>query len=179
MAVTVSAAAAKPPPSRKAREPRAATAAVTPDVTAARTAALIDIASIPVAACIATGRLADAGTIQMYWPKFAAELAAIGEKQEEVGKLLDPLTRIGPYTKILAVGLPMAYQFAVNHGKAKAGGMGSVSPELIAAKIETQIAQAEAESLREQLAALRESRELAAEIETARNELANAEKQSA
>jgi hypothetical protein len=172
MAVTVTASAAKAPPA-KTRAPKAAPA-VSPDITAARTEALIGISSIPVAACIATGRLADAGTISMYWPKFAAELAAVGEKQEEIGKLLDPLTKIGPYANIIAVGLPMLYQFAVNHGKAKAGGMGSVSPELIASKIETQIAQAEAESLREQLTALRESRKLNEEIETARRELADA-----
>ena len=144
------------------------------DVTTARVDALIGLSSIPVAACIATGRLADAGTISMYWPKFAAELGAVAERQEEIGKLLDPLARIGPYSGVIAVGLPMLYQFAVNHGKAKAGGMGSVSPELIASKIETQIAQAEAESLREQLTALRESRKLNEEIETARKELADA-----
>jgi hypothetical protein len=173
MAVTVSA-AAKAPPVKAARAPKAATPAVSPDVTKARTEALIGISSIPVAACIATGRLADAGTIQMYWPAFAAELAAVGEKQEEIGKILDPLTRVGPYANLIAVGLPMLYQFAVNHGKATAGGMGSVSPELIASKIETQIAQAEAASLREQLTALRESRKLNEEIATARKELADA-----
>lgn len=174
MAVTVTASAAKPPPARKTRDAKPAAVTVTADVTAARAEALIGVSSIPVAACIATGRLADAGTIQMYWPPFARELAAVGEKQEEIGRLLDPLTKVGPYANLIAVGLPMLYQFAVNHGKAKAGGMGSVSPELIASKIETQIAQAEAASLREQLEALRESRKLAAEIETARKELADA-----
>lgn len=174
MPVTVTPSAAKPPPARKPREPKPAAPVVSADVTTARVDALIGLSSIPVAACIATGRLADAGTIQMYWPSFARELGKLGERQEEIGKLLDPLTKVGPYADIIAVALPMCYQFAVNHGKAKPGGMGSVSPELIASKIETQIAQAEAESLREQLTALRESRKLAEEIETARRELADA-----
>ena len=170
MAVTVTPSAAKAPPA-KTRAVKAAPA-VTPAVTEARAATLIDLASIPVAVCIATGNLADAGTIEIYWPRLSQEIAKLAEKQEEIGRLIDPLMKIGPYTGLLAVALPMAMQFAVNHGKGSVGAMGTVSPDLLSAQIELRIAKAEAEALRAQADAEREARETRAEIEKARQDSA-------
>lgn len=168
MAVTVTAAAKAPPVTKAPRASKTAPRPVTADVTAGRAQALTDIAAIPVAVCIALGNLADAGTIEIYWPRFSAELAKLAEKQEEIGKWIDPLTKIGPYTGILAVAAPMAMQFAVNHGRGTPGAMGTVSPQMIASQVELRIAQAEAEALRQQLDAERQSRETRAEIDKAR-----------
>jgi hypothetical protein len=169
MAVTVTASAAKAPP---VKTPRAAkTTPPSADVTATREKALTEIASIPIAVCIAMGNLADAGTIEIYWPMFSRELAKLAESQEGIGKWIDPLTRIGPYTGILTVAAPMAMQFAVNHGRGTVGAMGTVSPQVLAAQIELRIAKLEAEALRQQLEAEQQARETRAEIEKARAEM--------
>jgi hypothetical protein len=164
MAVTVTPSAAKAPPVKSARVRTAAPAVSS----TARAEALEAIAAIPVAACIATGQLADAGAIEVYWPTLSAEISKLADAQPAIARWIDPLAKVGPYTGILAVALPMLMQFAVNHGRGTAGAMGTVSPDLLSARIQLRIAKAEAEALQQQLAAEREARETRAEIEKAR-----------
>jgi hypothetical protein len=170
MAVTITgaASAAKAPPVKSTRV-KAASPAVS---SIARAEALEAVASIPVAICIAIGQLADAGTIEVYWPSMSAEISKLADAQAAIAKWIDPLAKVGPYTGILAVGLPMLMQFAVNHGRGTAGAMGTVSPDLLSARIQLRIAKAEAEALQAQLAAEREARETRAEIDKARQDSA-------
>lgn len=159
-------AAASAPPLKGTRATRAVKAApAAEDVTAERAVAIDALSAIPTVACLATGQLADAGTIQMYWPKMSQEIAKLASTVPQIATIADRIRIIGPYAGILSVAVPMALQFAVNHKLVKAGAGGTQSPDSIAAQIQTEMARAEVESLKAQMAAERESRELKAEFE--------------
>jgi hypothetical protein len=169
MGITVSPAAAKPPPVRnpKTTASAAKTTQATADIIKSRADALEELLAIPAVAFIMRKQFADAGTVQMYGPRLTAELASL----EPLAPIIDPLTKIGPYSKLIAIIIPMALQFGVNHGQVPPGAMGTVPASTLAAQIETQIARQEVQALRIQLEAEREARELKAEIDEARNEV--------
>ena len=163
--------AAAPPPRRAgSRTAAPAVIAAPADVTAARAKAVDELSAIPTVICIARGQIADAGTIQLYWPRFSQEMAKLADTQAEVAKWIDPLIKISPFSGILAVAIPMMMQFGVNHGRVKPGAMGTVSASSISAQMEAEMAKAELAALRVQMEAEREARKIRDEIEKARAE---------
>jgi hypothetical protein len=157
--------AASAPPVKAARAAKPKVIAASADVTAARAKAISDLSAIPTMACLATGQLADAATIQMYWPRMSAEIAKLANSQAQIAAVADRLMIVGPYAGLLAVIGPMALQFAVNHKRVPVGTGGTQSPDSLSAQLKAEIARAEVESLKAQMDAERESRELAAEYE--------------
>ena len=157
--------AASAPPVKAARAAKPKVIAASADVTAARIAAISQLSVLPTMACMATGQLADAATVQMYWPRMSQEIAKLANTQPQVAAICDRLTIIGPYAGILAVAAPMILQFAVNHKRVPVGTGGTQSPDSLTAQLKAEIARAEVDSLREQMEAERESRELAVEYE--------------
>jgi hypothetical protein len=164
MPVTVSAAASAPPV-KAARAAKPKVIAASADVTAARVAAISQLSVLPTMACMATGQLADAATIQMYWPRMSAEIARLANTQAQIAAAADRLMIVSPYAGLLAVAAPMILQFAVNHKRVPVGAGGTQSPDSLAAQLKAEIARAEIDSLKAQMDAERESRELAAEYE--------------
>jgi hypothetical protein len=170
MAVTVSAAAAKAPPVKNPKTaPKTATAPA--PTTDERSKALSELLAIPTAVLVTRRMFADAGTVQAFGPRLMTEVAKIAATQPRVAQVVDPLTKIGPFSELLSVAVIMGLQFGVNHGQVPAGVMGTVPPSMLAAQIETEIARAEVNALRMQLQAEREVREIKAEIDEARNEV--------
>jgi len=170
MAVTVSAAAAKAPPVKNAKAAPKTTTAPAPS-TDERAKALSELLAIPTAVLVTRRMFADAGTVQAFGPRLMTEIAKIAASQPRVAAVVDPLTKIGPFSELLSVAVIMGLQFGVNHGQVPAGVMGTVPPSMLAAQIETEIARAEVNALRMQLEAEREVREIKAEIDEARNEV--------
>jgi hypothetical protein len=171
MPVTVSAAAAKAPPVKtpKATTPKNPTAPA--PSTDERAKALSELLAIPTAVLVTRRMFADAGTVQAFGPRLMTEIAKIAATQPRVAAVVDPLTKIGPFSELLSVAVIMGLQFGVNHGQVPAGVMGTVPPSMLAAQIETEIARAEVNALRMQLEAERKVREIKAEIDEARNEV--------
>lgn len=156
-----------PPPPPKTRAPKTAAPVTAATKTAERTEGLIGWGEIGQAVLIGFRHYADAGTVGIYFPKFAEETAKLATENEAVAKFVDPLIMAGPYSAILAAALPMALQLAVNHGYMKPGAMGTVAPDMISARIETEIARAQVQALREQ-------QEMEAEAERLQEELRRA-----
>lgn len=116
--------------------------------------------------CIARGWFADAAAIGIHGPKIAPEVAKIGDQVEQVGRILDMLTKTGPYTALIAAVLPLAVQIAVNHNVMKVPpGMAGVMPP---AALEAQI---QAELVEMELVAVVAQREAEQRLITARAEL--------
>jgi hypothetical protein len=123
---------------------------------------------------LATKQYADAGAVSLYWPKIATEVAKLAEENENIGKLIDPLMQIGPYSALIAAILPFVLQIGVNHGRFAPGSMGTVPASTLQAQIEASIAEGELENLRIQVQAEQASAVLRAEIAESRKAMADA-----
>ena len=153
-----------PPPPKNTRTPKA----VPPppaDKQAERSDGLQGYAAIGQAILIGTRQYADAGAITVFFPKLADEVAKLAATDERVAGWIDPIIQAGPATAVIAAALPLVMQFAVNHGWMKPGGMGTVSRETLASKVELGIAQMQAQAYREQLQAEEEAARIREEIQ--------------
>jgi hypothetical protein len=143
------------------------------DLTAAREKGLTGIGQIGVVVCVAKGWYADAATVKDHAPNLARETAKLAEEYDEVGNVLDAIIGVGPFTAILAAGLPFVLQLLANHGRIdaeKAGIAGIEDPQDLEARM---IAEVERTKLVVQLARKRERAELdamIAELETEAND---------
>ena len=160
-----------PPPPVKKTAPRSVKES---SVLNERTDALNGIAQIVQLPLIAIHWYADVGALTIHWPNVAREVATLAESQEKIAALIDPLIRIGPYTALIAAGLPLVMQVAVNHGTMPAGAMGTVPATALAAQVETAMAQQELESLRLQMEAEKAAAVMRSEIEKSRRAMAEA-----
>lgn len=167
MPIDKSSIAAAPP--AKTRKPTASTTvAKTPE----REEAINGFGQIGQGILIALGKYADAGTIGMHWPNVSREVAKLADTQETIAKLVDPLLQVGPYAALIAVTMPMIMQFAVNHGMASAGAMGTVSKDMLESQIKARLAEMELAALRERQAAEKAAADLKAELDKARKAVA-------
>lgn len=164
---------APPPVARKT--PATTTVKKTPvSKNAERADALNGFGQLAQVPLIATRQFADAGAVGLYWPKIAQEIANLADSQEQVAGLVDPLLKIGPYTALVAAVLPFCVQIAVNHGRMSAGAMGTVPATMLSAQVETQLAQQELEALRAQAEAEREAENMRREMAAQRESYAQA-----
>jgi len=123
---------------------------------------------------IALKQYADAGAIGLYWPKISEEIADLAESQEQVGRLIDPLIKIGPYTGLITAVLPMILQIGVNHNRVPAGAMGTVPAASLTARVEASLAAVELEALQAQAEAEKAAADMREEINKSRHALADA-----
>jgi hypothetical protein len=113
------------------------------------------------------GWYADAGALSVHGPKFVHELAALAEGNESVAKVVDYFVAAGPYTAIMATALPLIIQLGVNHGKisADAAGTGGIlPPDVLEARVKSDIARMQAEALKEAQSARAELERVQAEL---------------
>jgi hypothetical protein len=120
------------------------------------------------------GQFADAGAIGMHYPPFATEVANLAESYESVAKVVDVIIQIGPFTAILATGLPLVMQILANHrivDPNKMIGGNILDPATLEAQMKANILRMQSEAMRQQHAArqqfeaeLREFQRLEAEM---------------
>jgi hypothetical protein len=97
-------------------------------------------------ACIMTGNWADAGAFETHGPNVSRETAQLGARYEKVGKSLDILSQVGPFTAIIGAVVPLILQIAANHNKIpadKVAGFGVVTPTILEAQQKMQMQQME------------------------------------
>jgi hypothetical protein len=107
-----------------------------------REEAVNDIAQLAYGGAAMFGQYADAGTVALYGPEFAHELAELSDRQPKVGDAIDKLNEVSPYAAILMVGIKMSLQFAANHKLVKADSVkafGVRDPEALAAQTKAKI----------------------------------------
>jgi len=156
-----------PPPPKNTRTSKPVTSPPA-DKLSERSEGLQGYAAIGQAILIGTRQYADSGAIAIHFPKFADEIAKLAAIDERVAGWIDPIIQAGPATAAIAAALPLFMQIAVNHGWMKPGGMGTVSRETLASKVELGIAQMQAQAYREQLQAEEEAQRIRQEIQNLR-----------
>jgi hypothetical protein len=129
-------------------------------VASKRARGLMGLAQLGQGICLMTGQYADAANIGTNFPPLATELANLADEYESVAKPLDFLIQVGPFTAVIAAGMPFILQTLANHRVIKAEGMmsqGVVPPEVLRAQMLAQVAKIQATAMREQQQAMREA----------------------
>lgn len=167
--------AVKAPPRKASSRGMAAKAVPAPAPVAAeeptaskRARGLMGLAQLGQGICLMTGQYADAANIGTNFPPLATELANLADEYESVAKPLDFLIQVGPFTAVIAAGMPFILQTLANHRVIKAEGMmsqGVVPPEVLRAQMLAQVAKIQAIAMREQQQAMREADEERARYE--------------
>lgn len=62
----------------------------------------------------------DAATITLHAPQLAEALNSTAQQEQWLADALDKILAVGPYGALLGAGVPLAMQFAVNHGRMEA-----------------------------------------------------------
>lgn len=157
-----------------AKTPKKSTARVSREtkLAASRIEALNGIGQLAQAGLVATGNLADAAAVDNHWPAISKEVSNLADSNEKVAAVVDRLSAVGPYTGLLMAVLPFAAQILVNHKRMPAGAMGTVSGELLEARMKLEIQQMELQIQRQQAEMERElmimqARQADAQSETA------------
>lgn len=160
--------AAKAPPRRNTsgNSPKVRKTSAQPEtrsVDERRIEGLMGFAGTIQAACLVTGQLADAQTIEMHAPRLIPEVVSLAGKYEIVAKPVDFLCQVGPLAGLIAVGLPFGLQIAANHGWIKSEALppnsGVLPPTVLEAQARAQIARLQAEAMKMQAEAMREAQE--------------------
>ena len=100
------------PTKRTAPPPRKAASKVTPRLTKKdeRLRGLTGSLQVFSFAAVATKNYADAGALATHGPAFANELVNAAESSSAIASVVDFLTMTGPYTALIATGLPLVMQ---------------------------------------------------------------------
>lgn len=162
--------AAKAPPRKRAANAPRQMQVVTQEksVTEQRAEGLIQLSGIGQALCVMVGNYADAAAIGRFFPPIAVESAKLADDYDIVARPIDLLIQAGPFTAILAAGLPFALQIMANHGRldaSKLAGQGVVPPEVLEAQMRAEMMRQQAQAMAEQQKALNEARQAQAEYE--------------
>lgn len=107
---------------------------------------------IGVALCVFAKQYPDAGAIALHGGQLTAALARRADQEERLGKILDYLGVIGPYSEILSAALPLMLQLAANHGRVPAEAVaqfGVVPPKMLETRVKLEIAQQQAAMMEE------------------------------
>jgi hypothetical protein len=163
------------PQAPAAKTPRANAARPAPSQTAkleGRAEAVDGILQLGAAVCVLTRNHADAQAIDDHRTDISIECAKVAADNEQFGNLLDRLSNVGPYAGLLTAVMPLALQLAVNHKRMEAGVMGTVSPEVLEAKVKADIAE-------KKTAALQSAHEAQQRAATAQANLESAERGAA
>ena len=160
-------------PSRTGGAPRKAISKTMPHVETKtvqelRVEGLMGIAQIAQALCVGSGLMADAATIGMHAPGLVPEIANLADTYEIVAKPIDFLVKVGPFTALIATGLPFILQIAANHKMVNAAALASqgvVDPRTLEAQMRAQVAQVQAAALRAQREAMMEAQKAERELQ--------------
>lgn len=89
---------------------------------------------------VMVGQYADSATVAEHGPNVSREIVALGQQNEKIGQWIDYLTQAGPYAGLITAVLPMALQLMANHRRIDYSKVpGLTSPEVLTAKVETQM----------------------------------------
>lgn len=164
--------AAKAPPKRRTTGSTSAVAKTakveTKSLRERREEGLNGLAQLGQALCLMTGQLADARTLGMHFPPVASELADLADTHDMIASPVDFLIKIGPWTGLVAAGMPLILQMLANHKVIDAAGMagqGVVPPEVLEAQMRAEMARIQAEAMRERQMAIQEAQKAQAEYE--------------
>jgi len=111
-------------------------------------------------ACIAGKQHADAAAIGMHFPPLAKEVANLADKYEQVAAPIDFLIKLGPFSAVIAAGMPLVLQVLANHNVVDAGalaGQGVVPPAVLESQMRAQVAQMQATAMADQQRAIAEA----------------------
>ena len=123
---------------------------------------LMGIAQISSAVLIMKGWYADAGAVTLHGPTLARETANLAAQDERIGRAIDYLNSAGPYSGILLAGLQLGMQIAANHGKIDpdaAAGIGVMHPDVLEAKIKSDVEKQRADLMRQAAEAQKQARQ--------------------
>jgi hypothetical protein len=159
----------------KPREPRTGRKTETPATAARATRAqqryenVNGFFQLAAVGAVMRGWHADAGALEIHGPPISTEIVTLAEANDSIGKIVDYLGTVGPYTGLVMAVAKLAMQLAVNHNRlpATAGGasMGIVSPDALEAKVKADIARFEAQLMQEVLEAQKDAAEASARIQ--------------
>lgn len=117
---------------------------------------------------IMSRQYADAGAIRKHYPPFATEVANIADQYDSVAKFVDPLIQVGPFTALIAVGMPLILQLLANHkivDASQMAGSGVVPPDVLTSQFKADLARMQTDALREEQEAMLEMQQTHAEYE--------------
>lgn len=139
------------PPTPKARtsKPSPAPAPSADAILKGRAEAVYGLFQIGSGICLATKQYADAAALAEHGENVAAECAKVAEDNEQFASVIDKLTTVGPYAGLMTALMPLVMQIAVNHKRMEPGGMGTVDPEILTAKVEADMAEKKIQFLRQ------------------------------
>jgi hypothetical protein len=164
--VAIDMSAAKAPPRKsQARQKASAATPVTPNESLAvqrRYSGLCEIAQAGQGLCLLTGQFADAAAIGKHHEPPAREIAKLADRYEIVGKTVDLIIQVGPFTALVAACMPLALQLMANHrivDASKLAGQGIVPPEVLEAQMTAEVMRMQAEAMREQQEAIAAAQE--------------------
>ena len=103
--------------------------------------------------CLGFANFRDAGAIGRHAPNITKETVALAGKNKQVASKIDLLIQVGPYTGLIAAGLPFVMQILVNHGvlaAEKLANAGVVTPESLEYEMKTALMKQQMEAMREQ-----------------------------
>lgn len=119
-------------------------------------------------ACITFKQYADAGAIAIHTENISKEVVKIADQDERIASAIDSFLKVGPYAGLIGAVLPLVLQISVNHKMLpadKLAGMDILPPEMLEARIKTEMAQMQLEALKEQQKAEAELAKMRAEME--------------
>lgn len=161
--------AAKAPPRKRTASPAKVTSVASTETRSPRELreeGLNGIAQLAQALCLFSGQFADARAIGMHAGGLSHETAVLADHYEYVAAPIDMLIKIGPFTAVIAAGMPLVMQILTNHKVIDAVGMsGVVAPDVLDSQMKAEIARMQAQALREQQAAIQEAQAAQAEYE--------------
>lgn len=138
--------ASKPP---KRQTPRQSAAAAQAEATAQKSTAhdnrvqgVNGVFQMLSVACVVRKQYADAAALGSMTPPISEELANIADADEKIAKAIDMLSVTGPYSKLIAVTLPLGLQLAANHKMVHAESVaqfGVTPPDLLETKMRLEI----------------------------------------
>ena len=100
------------------------------------------------AVCIMVKQLPDSAAISEHGDNVSIECAKLAETDERFANVIDKLTSVGPYAGLMTAIMPLMVQLAVNHKRMEAGALGTVEPEVLAAKVKADMAEKRTEYLK-------------------------------
>ena len=128
---------------------------------------LMGLAQAAQALCVVAGNYADAATIGQYGPPLTGEIANLADAYTVIAGPVDFLIQIGPFSGLLAIGIPMALQLMANHGAVDASRLsaqGVVPPAQLEAQMQAQVLRQQAEWMAAQMQAQAEVEKAQADL---------------
>jgi hypothetical protein len=135
------------PPRAKRNAPQAAPRSLQNDPRKEAVGGLFQLASF---GCVMVGNYADAAAVAEHGDNISREVATLARQNESVAKYIDYLTQAGPYAGLVTACLPLVLQLLANHKRIDYSKVpGLTAPEVLEAKIASQMKAAAIQQMRE------------------------------